>query len=78
MSAWPNGEVAVYDKDTGAKLWNFYTGTSIAAAAITYAVDGKQYFAILAGGARGAISTAPNPGAQLGGNPNLWVFGLPD
>lgn len=78
MSAWPTGEVAVYDKDTGAKLWNFYTGTAMAAAAITYAVDGKQYFAILAGGARGAISTAPNPGAQLGGNPNIWVFGLPD
>ena len=76
MSAWPTGEVAVYDKDTGAKLWNFYTGMSMAAAPITYSVDGRQYFAILGGGARGDISAAPAPGNQLGGTPILWVFGL--
>ncbi len=76
MSAWSNGEVAVYDKDTGTKLWNFFTGTNIAAAPITYSVDGRQYFAIVAGGGRGDVSAAPAPGAQLGGTPNLWVFGL--
>ena len=76
MSAWPTGEVAVYDKDTGAKLWNFFTGMDMSAAPISYSVDGRQYFAILGGGSRGPISTAPDPGTQLGGNPILWVFGL--
>ena len=78
MTGWVDGEVAVYDKDSGTKLWSFNTGTTLSAAPITYAVDGKQYFAILAGGGRGAESTIPNPGRALGGSPNLWVFGLPN
>ena len=78
MFAWPDGEIQVMDKDTSKVLWSFNTGTNIAAAPITYAVDGKQYFAILAGGGEGSVSGIPNPGEALGGNPNLWVFGLPN
>jgi alcohol dehydrogenase (cytochrome c) len=78
MTAWPTGEVMVMDKDDGKVLWSFNTGTNIAAAPITYAVGDKQYFAILAGGDRGTIGGVPDAGFALGGNPNLWVFGLPN
>jgi alcohol dehydrogenase (cytochrome c) len=78
MTGWPGGKVAVYDKDTGAELWHFNVGSRLGAAAMTYAVDGKQYFAILSGGSRGSVSGAPGAGDALGGNPNIWVFGLRD
>jgi len=78
MTAWENGDVSVYDKDNGKLLWNFNTGTNMAAAAMTYAVNGKQYFAVLGGGAPGNVSTIPDEDTALGGNPNLWVFGLPN
>jgi DNA-binding beta-propeller fold protein YncE len=76
MTAWENGDVSIYDKDNGKLLWNFNTGTNMAAAGITYAVNGKQYFAILGGGGPGNVSTIPDEDNALGGNPNLWVFGL--
>ena len=78
MTGWPDGKVSVYDKDTGAELWNFYAGHDMHAAAITYAVEGKQYFAILGGGSRGSIGGIPTDGRALGGTPMLWVFGLRD
>jgi len=34
-------------------LWSFNLGTPITAPPMTYAVDGKQYIAIVAGGAVG-------------------------
>jgi alcohol dehydrogenase (cytochrome c) len=78
MTAWPSGEVMVLSKDDGKVLWSFNTGTNIAAAPMTYAVGDKQYFAILAGGGTGSVGGIPDPGFALGGNPNLWVFGLPN
>jgi glucose dehydrogenase len=76
MTAWGNGDVSVYSKDDGKLLWNFNTGTNMAAAAMTYAVGNKQYFAVLAGGGTGSVSGIPGDDEALGGNPNLWVFGL--
>jgi glucose dehydrogenase len=78
MTAWQDGDVSIYDKDNGKLLWNFNTGTNMAAAAMTYAVNGKQYFAVLGGGSPGNVSTIPEADNALGGNPNLWVFGLPN
>lgn len=59
------------DADTGKVLWKFQTGSGINASPITYALDGKQYVAILSG---------------LGGDPSfyfsgpkggmLWVFSV--
>jgi alcohol dehydrogenase (cytochrome c) len=77
VGAWPYGKVFVLDKDTGEELWHFNVGSRMAAAAMTYAVDGKQYIAIMSGGSRGSVSGAPGAKDALGGNPNIWVFGLP-
>jgi glucose dehydrogenase len=37
------------DARTGQMLWQFNTGSGISAAPITYAVDGKQYVAVVSG-----------------------------
>jgi len=80
MTGWADGELAVYDKDTGAKLWNFHMGTDLHAAPITYSVDGNQYFAILAGGNPSTrdVGGIARAGDAFGGSPVLWVFGLRD
>ncbi len=78
MVGWFDGKIQILDKDTSKELWSFNTGTNLAAAPMTYAVDGKQYFAILAGGEHGSISDIPAPNSALGGSPTLWVFGLPN
>jgi alcohol dehydrogenase (cytochrome c) len=69
-----DGTVVAYDPDTLAQLWAYNTGTAISAAPITYAVDGRQYVAIVAGGDPGPQSTMPATGV-LGGA-TLYVFGL--
>ncbi|KUR73007.1 alcohol dehydrogenase [Novosphingobium fuchskuhlense] len=43
------GEFVAYTADKGQKLWSFPAQTGIIAAPMTYAVDGEQYVAILAG-----------------------------
>lgn len=46
-----NGNLIALDAQTKKALWHFQTGDSIAAAPISYAVDGRQYVAISAGNA---------------------------
>ena len=41
-----NGEFVAMDAKTGKAVWHFYTGQSITAQPITYAVQGKQFVAI--------------------------------
>ena len=48
-----NGKLAAYDADTLQELWSFNLGTPITAPPMTYSVDGKQYIAVVAGGAVG-------------------------
>jgi alcohol dehydrogenase (cytochrome c)/quinohemoprotein ethanol dehydrogenase len=43
------GEFVAYSADKGQKLWSFPAQTGIIAAPISYAIDGEQYVAILAG-----------------------------
>jgi alcohol dehydrogenase (cytochrome c) len=43
------GYLAAADAGTGAVLWNFYTGQSISASPMTYAVGGRQYVSIASG-----------------------------
>ncbi len=43
------GSFAAYDAQTGARLWQRPAQTGIIAAPITYALDGEQYVAVLAG-----------------------------
>jgi len=69
------------DARTGKLLWQFYTGNGIAAAPMTYLVDGKQYVAVVAG----KLSAIPSYFGELGqrmiaaGTPEggtLFVFSL--
>ena len=45
----PSGEVAALDAETLEELWRFETGKGLNAPPMSFAVDGKQYIAILAG-----------------------------
>ena len=63
-----DGRFAAYDKDNLAEMWSYNVGTGFKAAPITYAVDGKQYIAIVAG--------TPNQEKKLQPNQLLLVFGL--
>ena len=64
-----NGEFDAYDAASGKLLWHFACGAGVNAPPITYAVDGKQYVAVAAGGS--AIWGYPQGDA-------LIVFALPD
>jgi alcohol dehydrogenase (cytochrome c) len=44
-----DGTFSAYDAKTLQELWSFNTGTGINAPAVTYAVNGKQYIAVLVG-----------------------------
>ncbi len=44
-----DGNIVALDAASGAHLWHFETGASMAASPISYAVDGRQYVAITAG-----------------------------
>jgi quinohemoprotein ethanol dehydrogenase len=41
--------LVAYDAATGTKLWETETGTGVVAPPISYAIDGEQYIAVLAG-----------------------------
>ena len=43
-----DGKIMALDKDSLDELWSFEAGTTIAAPPITYAVNGKQYVAVVA------------------------------
>lgn len=43
------GEVVALDQDTGQRLWQFKTGSSVNAPPITYTYKGKQYVTVLSG-----------------------------
>jgi PQQ-dependent dehydrogenase (methanol/ethanol family) len=43
------GEMAAYDAGSGERLWQFDAQTGIAAAPMTYAIDGQQHVAVAAG-----------------------------
>ena len=65
-----DGRLLTMDAVTGEVLWEFQTGSGIAAAPITYEIDGHQYVAILAAG-----STNPYGDSVTQGD-SLWAFKL--
>lgn len=74
-----NGIFAAYDAGSGQRLWSFDAGLGIIAAPMSYAVDGKQYVAVLVGwgGAASAGSDVMNVGWKFGANPRrLLAFAL--
>lgn len=47
-----SGDIAAYDAVSGEKLWRFACGAGVNAPPISYAIDGKQYIAVAAGGSQ--------------------------
>lgn len=47
-----SGDFTAYDAATGEKLWRFQCGAGVNAPPISYAIDGKQYIAVAAGGSQ--------------------------
>jgi quinohemoprotein ethanol dehydrogenase len=63
------GRLHAYSADKGLPLWNFNAGVGISAPPISYAIDGKQYIAVLAGWG-GAAYVGSTAFAQHG-----WAYG---
>ena len=69
-----SGEFIALDQDTGRTLWQFKTGSSINATAITYTHNGRQYVTIASGlggalAGRYAAEKIPTGGS-------IWTFAL--
>jgi quinohemoprotein ethanol dehydrogenase len=65
-----DGRLLALDAVNGEVIWEFQTGSGIAAAPITYEIDGEQYVAIFAAG-----STNPYGDSVTQGD-SLWAFKL--
>ena len=64
------GDLFAYRADTGEPLWSYDLGLGISAPPITYAVDGKQYVALLVGwggGGPGRYRDGPPARSRGGG-----------
>jgi alcohol dehydrogenase (cytochrome c) len=72
----------IFDVETGKILWQTRLGTSVQGFPITYAVDGKQYIAVmtgLGGGSPRAVPAAVAPDIKIPqSGQGLWVFALPE
>ncbi len=68
-----DGYLYACDAGTGAILWRFRTGLRFGSAPFSYAIAGREYIAVAAGG-----SSAPGTGGGLAANGGeLYVFALP-
>lgn len=67
------------NSETGSLLWQMRLNGDISGAPITFAVDGKQFVAVGAGGRTGpTTSFAPLTGANVSdGSGVMWVFAVP-
>jgi PQQ-dependent dehydrogenase (methanol/ethanol family) len=72
----PDGRLIAYSADKGEKLFETPTGMRNGMGPpITFAVDGKQYIALM-GGSGGTASPGVGGGQATGQKPRLLVFGL--
>ncbi len=69
-----SGEFIALDQDTGKTLWQFKTGSSINATAITYTHNGRQYVTV-ASGLGGILATRYAAGKMPTGG-SIWTFAL--
>lgn len=65
--------LSILDADNGKELWKFRPGALVNAGPATYAVDGVQYFAVVAGNVVYAFSLPPE---QAAGKPLLAAGGV--
>src|SRR5262249_36506568 len=68
------GEFVALDEDTGKTLWQFKTGSSVNATAITYTHKGRQYITVLSG-LGGIVATRYAAGIMPAGG-SVWTFAL--
>jgi alcohol dehydrogenase (cytochrome c) len=72
-----DGNFTAYDAKTLKRVWNFNVGTGINAPAISYAVNGKQYIAVLAGSRQSPFVMQSDPSLKFSSTTSmLFVFGL--
>ncbi len=65
-----DGILAAYDATTGEVVWTYDAGLGISAPPVTYAINGKQYVAILVGWG-GSVAALGPPGTVAHG----WAYG---
>jgi len=68
------GEFIALDAATGKTLWQFRTGSSINATAITYTHKGRQYVTVASG--RGGILATRYTGDKVPTGGSVWTFAL--
>jgi len=68
------GEFLALDQDTGKTLWQFKTGSSVNATAVTYTRKGRQYVTV-ASGIGGIVATRYAAHAVPAGG-SVWTFAL--
>jgi alcohol dehydrogenase (cytochrome c) len=68
------GEFVALDAATGKTLWQFQTGSSINATAITYTHNGRQYVSVASG--RGGILATRYTGDKVPTGGSMWTFAL--
>jgi alcohol dehydrogenase (cytochrome c) len=72
-----DGDFTAYDAKTLKQLWNFNVGTGINAPPISFAVNGKQYIAVLAGSRQSPFVMQSDPSLKFSSTTSmLFVFGL--
>jgi alcohol dehydrogenase (cytochrome c) len=69
-----SGEFIALDQETGRIVWQFKTGSSINATAITYTYKGRQYVSIASGLGGGFASRYAGDKIPTGGS--MWTFAL--
>jgi alcohol dehydrogenase (cytochrome c) len=68
------GEFVALDQDTGQTLWQFKTGSSVNATAITYTHNKRQYVTVLSG--VGGIWATRLAGGKVPSGGSVWTFAL--
>jgi quinohemoprotein ethanol dehydrogenase len=74
-----DGMFTAWKADTGEEVWKVDAKTGIIAPPVTYAVDGEQYVAVLAGWGGAVIAFAPEPATAIqkyGNQGKIFAFKL--
>jgi alcohol dehydrogenase (cytochrome c) len=69
-----SGEFLALDQDTGKTLWQFQTGSSVNATAITYTHKGRQYVTVASG--LGGILATRYAARKMPTGGSIWTFAL--